>query len=183
MNNVMIDIETLGVSVTAPILSVGAVFFTPETGSLGKEFYQIVSIKSALEHGVVEPATLSWWMQQSRDARSIFYDKSSVSLPETLTALGQFMAANTDPLTVNVWGNGSSFDNAILSNIYNRLGMKLPWNFRNDRDVRTIVHLANIIKNKNVLNLNHREGVHHNALDDAKYQAKYVATAYSLLSE
>ncbi len=35
MNNLMLDIETLGVSMDAPLISIGAVFFEPLTGKWG----------------------------------------------------------------------------------------------------------------------------------------------------
>mgnify|MGYP003294177973 CR=1 FL=1 len=37
MNNLMIDLETMGKNKDAPIVSIGAVFFTPETGDIGQE--------------------------------------------------------------------------------------------------------------------------------------------------
>lgn len=45
MNNLMIDLETMGKNKDAPIVSIGAVFFTPETGDIGQEFYTVVSPK------------------------------------------------------------------------------------------------------------------------------------------
>ncbi len=36
MNNLMIDLETMGKNKDAPIVSIGAVFFTPETGASDK---------------------------------------------------------------------------------------------------------------------------------------------------
>ena len=42
MNNLMIDLETMGKNKDAPIVSIGAVFFTPETGDIGQEFYTVV---------------------------------------------------------------------------------------------------------------------------------------------
>ena len=49
MNNLMIDLETMGKNKDAPIVSIGAVFFTPETGDIGQEFYTVVSLESAIE--------------------------------------------------------------------------------------------------------------------------------------
>ncbi|MWP21778.1 3'-5' exoribonuclease, partial [Escherichia coli] len=39
MNNLMIDLETMGKNKDAPIVSIGAVFFTLETRDIGQEFY------------------------------------------------------------------------------------------------------------------------------------------------
>lgn len=49
MNNLMIDLETMGKKPNAPIVSIGAVFFNPQSGELGPEFYAVVSLESAME--------------------------------------------------------------------------------------------------------------------------------------
>ena len=43
-----------------------------------------------------------------------------------------------------------------------------------------MVNLAEELTSQNVKDLVKREGTHHNALDDAKYQAQYVCEAYKL---
>lgn len=180
MDNIMIDMETLGVSVSSPIISIAAVFFEID-GSVGKTFYRVVDLKSALSNGQVEPSTLSWWMSQSDEARKIFSDPSATSLDLVLRDLDAFIkeAGNSD--SVKVWGNGPSFDNAILAQAYKNLDITLPWRFRNDRDVRTIVDLAKCLKNIDPLKLAVREGVHHNALSDALFQVECVSIAYRAL--
>ncbi|EFF6754550.1 3'-5' exoribonuclease [Escherichia coli] len=50
MNNLMIDLETMGKNKDAPIVSIGAVFFTPEIGDIGQEFYTVVSLENAIEY-------------------------------------------------------------------------------------------------------------------------------------
>nr|WP_240348947.1 3'-5' exonuclease [Pectobacterium aquaticum] len=178
----MLDMETLGVSVTAPIISIAAVYFDPKTGDVGDSFYTVINLESSLDNGVIEPNTLAWWMTQSDEARKVFNDPSAIALEDALHRLSDF--ANRDGGTdhLQVWGNGASFDNAIIAHTYRQSGLDLPWAFRNDRDVRTIVSLCYALKNVNVLSRVMREGIHHNALDDAIYQARYVSLAYELLS-
>ena len=48
MNDLMIDLESMGKKPNAPIVSIGAVFFNPQTGELGQEFYTAVSLESAM---------------------------------------------------------------------------------------------------------------------------------------
>ncbi|KTI48834.1 hypothetical protein ASV03_04715 [Enterobacter hormaechei subsp. steigerwaltii] len=182
MNHLMLDMETLGVSVSAPIISIAAVFFDPKTDSLGESFYKIITLESSLANGSIEPRTLAWWMAQSDEARRVFNDTSAVMLKDALYQFSEFVNSNGNTEPLQVWGNGASFDNAIIANAYRHFGLELPWPFRNDRDVRTIVTLCEELKNVNVLNMIEREGIHHNALDDAIYQARYVSLAYALLS-
>lgn len=180
MDNLMIDMETLGVSVSCPIISIAAVFFDMD-GNVGKKFYRVVDLKSALLHGQTEPSTLSWWMAQSDDARKIFFDPSAASLELVLRDLDVFIKEEGNYDSLKVWGNGPSFDNAILAHAYKGIGVSLPWLFRNDRDVRTIVDLAKSLKNIEPLKLAVREGVHHNALSDALFQVQCVSIAYRAL--
>lgn len=183
VNHLMLDMETLGVSVSAPIISVAAVFFDPKTDSLGESFYKVITLESSLANGSIEPRTLAWWMVQSDEARRVFNDTSAVMLKDALYQLSEFVNGNGNTERLQVWGNGASFDNAIIANAYRYFGLDLPWPFRNDRDVRTIVSLCEELKNINVLNRIMREGIHHNALDDAIYQARYVSLAYALLAD
>ncbi|MOA42414.1 hypothetical protein D3C78_1644610 [compost metagenome] len=84
---------------------------------------------------------------------------------------------------VQVWGNGASFDNAILAAVYRKHAQKLPWRFRNDRDVRTIVELAKCLKNIDVrasFSINATDA--HHALRDAKFQVAYVSAAFRALA-
>ncbi|EFC1957336.1 TPA: 3'-5' exonuclease [Escherichia coli] len=182
MNHLMLDMETLGVSVSAPIISIAAVFFDPKTSSIGDSFYKVITLESSLKNALIEPETLAWWMLQSDEARRVFNDVSAVKLHDALHQLSDFVKENGKPDQLQVWGNGASFDNAIIAHAFRASGLELPWHFRNDRDVRTIVSLCKELKKVNVLKSIMREGVHHNALDDAIYQARYVSLAYALLS-
>ncbi|HFW3715890.1 TPA: 3'-5' exonuclease, partial [Salmonella enterica subsp. enterica serovar 6,7:y:-] len=49
MNNLMIDLETMGKKPNAPIVSIGGVFFDPQSGEIGHEFYTAVNLESAME--------------------------------------------------------------------------------------------------------------------------------------
>ncbi|HBS6320038.1 3'-5' exonuclease [Klebsiella pneumoniae] len=182
MNHLMIDLETMGNKPNAPIVSIGAVFFEPSTGELGKEFYRVVSLKSSMDGGAVpDPDTIMWWMQQSEEARAAICDKDTVtSLVTALSDLNCFIRDNADHDKVQVWGNGATFDNVIIRASYDREFMPCIWKFWNDRDVRTIVELGRAI------GINPRrdipfEGDVHNALADARHQAKYISVIWQRL--
>lgn len=181
MNHLMIDLETMGNKPNAPIVSIGAVFFEPSTGELGEEFYRVVSLKSSMDGGAVpDPDTIMWWMQQSEEARTAICDKDAITISAALIKLNTFIRDNADPAKVQVWGNGATFDNVILRASYEREFVPCVWKFWNDRDVRTIVELGRTI------GINPRrdipfEGDMHNALADAKHQAKYVSAIWQRL--
>lgn len=182
MNNLMIDLETMGNKPNAPIVSIGAVFFDPATGELGNSFYSVVTLKSSVGGGAVpDPDTIIWWLKQSEEARKAICDETAaMTINVALNNLNTFIRDNTNPDKVQVWGNGATFDNVILRSTYDRHFITCPWAFLNDRDVRTIVELGRVI------GINPRkdipfEGDMHNALADAKHQAKYVSVIWQRL--
>ncbi|MEQ4972210.1 3'-5' exonuclease [Klebsiella pneumoniae] len=181
MNHLMIDLETMGNKPNAPIVSIGAVFFDPSTGELGEEFYRVVSLKSSVDGGAVpDPDTIMWWMQQSGEARNAICDEGALAISAALIKLNTYILDNCSPDNVQVWGNGATFDNVILRSSYDREFIPCIWKFWNDRDVRTIVELGRAI------GINPRrdipfDGDKHNALADAKHQAKYVSAIWQRL--
>ncbi|MBE0153478.1 3'-5' exoribonuclease [Serratia fonticola] len=180
--HLMVDIETMGKKSTAPILSIGAVFFNPHTGEIGEQFYCAVNLESAMNSGEIpEPDTILWWLKQSAEARAAVCNKEVPSLNEALLQLADYIKANSiNPDFLRVWGNGAVFDNVILRESYNRTALPEPWNWFNDRDVRTIVELGREIGFNPKRDMPF-DGEPHNALHDAIHQAKYVSAIYQRL--
>jgi exodeoxyribonuclease VIII len=180
--NVMLDLETMGTSSNAPIVAIGAVFFDIKEGTTtGPTFYRIIDLESSAKYSQLDPATIKWWMKQSDDARSIFNDHNAIIFEEALMSFWNWLATHTDLKKVQIWGNGSGFDNAILNDGYQNLGHEAPWKHWNDRDVRTIVQLGRDLLNFDPKKDMQFEGEKHNALADAKHQAKYVSAIYQKL--
>ncbi|MXF06731.1 exonuclease [Escherichia coli] len=178
--HLMIDLETMGTNTNAPIVVIGAVFFAPQTGEIGPVFYIVINLTDAMNTGAVpDGGTIEWWLTQSSEARSaILADR--VKLKDGLLRFREFIDEHSDEKFVQVWGNGATFDNAILRTSYERLSIPCPWRYYNDRDMRTIIELGNTIgfDARTVIPF---EGVRHNALDDARNQAKYVSAIWQKL--
>ena len=170
MTNVMLDLETLGQSAGAVILSIGAVKFSGGVVSrvVSSEFYRRISPQSCVNVGLkIDPDTVMWWMKQGDAARSeIVKDGINVSL-----ALMEFSKWVGDPDAL-VWGNGADFDNVLLASAYRAVNLPLPWKYYNNRCYRTIKSLNKDIKIE-------RSGTHHNALDDARSQAFHLMRCLS----
>ncbi|WP_433994735.1 3'-5' exoribonuclease domain-containing protein [Escherichia coli] len=178
--HLMIDIETMGTNTNAPIVVIGAVFFDPQTGEIGPVFYIVISLTDAMNTGAVpDGGTIEWWLKQSSEARAAILT-DQVKLKDALSRFREFINEYSDEKFVQVWGNGATFDNAILRTSYERLDIPCPWRYYNDRDVRTIVELGKTIDfdARTVIPF---EGVRHNALDDARHQAKYVTATIQKL--
>ncbi|MCZ5448707.1 3'-5' exoribonuclease [Escherichia coli] len=178
--HLMIDLETMGTNTNAPIVVIGAVFFDPQTGEIGPVFYIVISLTDAMNTGAVpDGGTIEWWLKQSSEARAAILT-DQVKLKDALSRFREFINEYSDEKFVQVWGNGATFDNAILRTSYERLDIPCPWRYHNDRDVRTIVELGKTIDfdARTVIPF---EGVRHNALDDARHQAKYVSAIWQKL--
>ncbi|HFO5017175.1 TPA: 3'-5' exoribonuclease, partial [Escherichia coli] len=178
--HLMIDLETMGTNTNAPIVVIGAVFFDPQTGEIGPVFYIVISLTDAMNTGAVpDGGTIEWWLKQSSEARAAILT-DQVKLKDALSQFREFINEYSDEKFVQVWGNDATFDNAILRTSYERLDIPCPWRYHNDRDVRTIVELGKTIDfdARTVIPF---EGVRHNALDDARHQAKYVTATIQKL--
>ncbi|EKE9903791.1 exonuclease [Escherichia coli] len=176
-DHLMIDLETMGKNPDAPIISIGAIFFDPQTGDMGPEFSKTIDLETA--GGVIDRDTIKWWLKQSREAQSAILS-DEIPLDDALLQLREFIAENSSEFFVQVWGNGANFDNVILRRSYERQGIPCPWHYHNDRDVRTIVELGKAI-DFDARTAIPFEGERHNALDDARYQAKYVSAIWQKL--
>lgn len=167
-DNLMLDLETLDTKPGAVLLSIGAVVFNQAEG-LKDELHVVLSRPQMESFGFTTSAdTLAWWSQQSAEARKTLDAASSeeaVEVREGLWAFKELFSSARKKMPV--WGNGADFDNVLLAAVYERLGLPLPWGKYNNRCFRT---LKNLRRDITVL----RDGVHHNALDDAKHQALHA---------
>lgn len=171
MQDVMVDLETLGTQAGCVVLSIGAVRFGP--GGLGEEFYAVVSRDDSETHGLVTDAdTLAWWQRQSAEASAVLKAAASDEALALKVALQQFR--KWVPARPRIWGNGAGFDNPILAALYKKAGVPLPWKFWDERCYRTLKNMFPQVEEGT------RGGTYHNALDDAKHQAQHAARCLAL---
>lgn len=168
MNDLMIDLETLGTTPDAAIVSIGAVWFDPRSDELGDEFYRVLELEQRRR---IDPNTVRWWMDQSSDARRVFTTMNREPLASALSALETFIFSNPDD--PRVWSQGASFDVVLLEDAYRQFEMTPPWKFWDIRDTRTVYDLAG--------NDERGAAVAHHALEDAKAQARRVQRCYAAL--
>ncbi|MBR8850342.1 Exodeoxyribonuclease 8 [Klebsiella variicola] len=178
--HVMVDLETMGKKHNAPIVAIGAVVFDPATGSIGESFYKVVCLESSVNWGaVIDPSTVIWWLKQSSEARSAIVNDDAIPLQDALLQFREFVSDNVagGSKKAQVWGNGASFDNSILRSSYDCIAEDYPWEYWNDRDVRTMVELGQAISFDPKTTIPF-EGSRHNALADAIHQARYVSAVW-----
>ena len=176
LGHLLLDLETMGKRAGCAIVSIGAVEFNLEENKIGRQFYERVELQSCLNVGLfVEASTVYWWMQQSEKARMELC-KQADPLKSILEQFGSFMNSLGD---FQLWGNGARFDIAILEAAYFAIGKgeKLPWKFRGERDVRTLVSFAPSIKENYPF-----AGVEHNPIDDCIHQISYCHAIWKYIN-
>lgn len=178
--HLMIDLETTGTDPMSAIASVGLVAFDKK--GIISECYCVLDVEEQLRLGrAMDLSTMLWWAGQSKEAQSVFTDLSNrISVKEFKDALALFIKDSLHKKDetsdgLKVWGNGANFDVSMIEHLLKHTGefMPIPWRFWNVRCFRTF---ADLTKCKDLVK---REGTHHNALDDARYQAECVIAVYN----
>jgi len=164
MTRAMLDIETLATTPDAAIVSIGAVTFSVGPDPIGEELHISVSKTSCREHGRrVDADTLEWWRGQPQEARHIL--QGGRTLGAALAELAGFCDGVEE-----VWANSPAFDCVILESAYRAVGCSAPWEYYQRNDVRTLRKRSPAWPDDR-----EHEGVQHDALDDARHQARCVA--------
>jgi DNA polymerase III epsilon subunit-like protein len=154
---VMVDLETLGLNPGAAILSIGAVKF--DRDGLGDEFHQNVSLESCQEVGLeIDADTLEWWLGQDESVQGVLTGGNQLS--RVLHDFTAFYDGSDE-----IWAYSPQFDCSILAHAYDVTERRKPWTYRDERDCRTLASLS-------VWPDMEQEGELHDALADAKYQAR-----------
>ena len=148
-DHAMIDIETLGTRPGCGILAVGAVRFDPydldETIPPPEmAFMQAIKTSSLRNFDFeIDPETCSWWVRESASSPAtvgaVFDPENAVDIEVALSRFSEWLKD-----VQFVWSHGATFDLPILAEAYRRLDRKVPWNFRNARDTRTVLSMTKI---------------------------------------
>lgn len=174
--DLMIDLETLGTSPTAPIIELTAIAFNSQPRLMSLEatanhialfddsqmqvgpyarpieknkdlanaagFKASISYKSALEgSSMPDASTLKWWMEQYRQDPSVNPLGGDMFMSVALKELTHLIDTYTVGREVFVWCKGGSFDLAMLRHKYHYYfgEASLPWDFRRERCIRTLL--------------------------------------------
>lgn len=169
MKRISIDIETLSLAPNALVLSIGAVVFSPQTG-LGETFYEVLN-RYEQKNRRISIQTTEWWLdlvQESSLPGALFND---VMAPVALTLQRLRDFCGVEPF--EIWARGPQMDIVVLDSLYPDFGMRPPWKYDMVRDQRT---LCSFVPGSLPF-----QGTRHNALDDAKHQARGIIQAMAQL--
>jgi exodeoxyribonuclease VIII len=159
---IMNDLETMSVRSNAAICSIGAVKFTLQDGIVDT-FYKTIDARTCKEVGLhFDKNTIKWWSEQNTEALKELTRNCS-PLQDVLESYTEWYGNKSLP----TWGNGAAFDNVVIENAYFAIDRVRPWKYWHDRCYRTVKELI-------VVEPDPRDGIYHNALDDAVFQTKHL---------
>lgn len=161
----MVDLETLSTKNNAIILTIGAIKFNREI-SIGtfddikveNKFYKRINIESCEKIGLCrDKNTEDWWLKQDEKVKYEAFQGMRENIEDVLREFNIWFGDSK-----YIWSLGICFDICILNEVYERLGINIPWKFWNVRDCRTILDCVGIKPSKNPYK--------HNSLMDSYYQ-------------
>lgn len=171
----MLNIETLGRSANAVIVAIAAAQFDPHGNGTIHEFQMNVDAESCQRAGLtLDASTVMWWLQQSDAARKAITRKDASDLHLVLDAFEDFVREiEAHEGKAIVWANSPAFDVAILNSAYKACGRDTLFEFRNERDWRTLTQLY-----PDIVRAHTREGVAHEAISDVRNQVAILQKVY-----
>jgi hypothetical protein len=168
----MWDLETMGIRPNSIVLSVGLVIFDPLTFEKIAEFYSPISREDCEFFGLVtDQSTIDWWNREkirNPEAAKVIDAAESKDAPCIIDVLIQIDELFAKHKVSTVWGNGSDFDNVLMTNLYHAVDRPRPWEFFRNRCYRTIKSIFDGVKIQ-------KHGIQHNALADAIQQFEHLA--------
>lgn len=178
MNHVMIDLETLGTTADAVIMSIGAVKFDPHSSDLDDDvgFYASISVESNLEkRRRIDEDTLIWWLGQEPAAQAVFREPKQ-TLGNALESLSDWVGPSPDDIFI--WSNGADFDIPMLAHAFRSFDWIPPWYKYGARCFRTMKNLPAAKRVPKAPN-----AAKHNAFSDAVAQARTLQAIYAQLAK
>lgn len=174
----MLDLETMGDSFEAPIVSIGAVTYDPKgedtieaiQSNPNRIFYRVVDLRTQTKGFSFSPRTLYWWLKQPKETREEILpkkeqDRSVVPIKEGLISFRDWYKSLGEP--INTYAFGATFDHVVLQHAYRVFRIANPIPFQKQLCMRTLATRAGIAC-PSVPGLSHR------SIDDAMRNVLWI---------
>jgi hypothetical protein len=168
-DNLMIDIEAIGIRPGSVVTSVGACMFNLSTGEVEDVFKVNIDISSSIKYGLkVDGKTLGFWFSQSKEAQDAML-KDPVPLPEACKGLIKFCQSHHVDLA---WANGAPYDFPMIEAVFDSCGAWFPILHKKVMCMRPLRALVGYKAPPEYFD----EGkwMHHDALDDCRRQVQML---------
>lgn len=169
MKRMMVDIETFDTRPSSIVFQVGACLFDDHGDCSEKMLWHIDVVPQIMLGRTFDHDTQKFWMAQKKESWERPHKKLS-SVYDMVSGLNAMAVAfNVE----EVWSNSPSFDAVILRSLAETFRVSLVWDFRKDRDVRTLKKMAADLGWEEV----YLRETTHNALDDCVDQVNTTVSA------
>ncbi len=178
MKHVMLDIETMGTSADAAILTVGLAHFDINTGEIIKrtEFRNPQASQEAIGRRI-DPGTVKWWSGQSPEARARLTEPPLYEPVEMMTRVHQWLSqVCRSQWDLAIWAKGPNFDMMLCRHLCAQINVKWKGHFSREYCVRTMLAIAKAKGWHDILEMENE--LAHGAEADAVYQAQQVAAVW-----
>ena len=172
----MVDLEAFDHN--SYIVQIGACKWNIDSGEIKSEF--LVNTIPTRHNSIPSYDTIRWWLKQNQQAQESLYSPEPIPLD---IALEQFSAWFKNNSKVDGLWSHATFDVPMLQRAYSECKLRVPWNYRSAKDIRTLnwlaqdlgIVLADLPKAKATID--------HNGLADAIEQATDVTTVRNAIRE
>lgn len=138
---------------------------------------------SSMNYGrIVDYNTMAWWMRQPNyEEMLINLEKFKMDFALGWCKVYAELSVIANHYKLVVWSRGIDFDFPLIQSCFRDAGItsKLPWQYYNKCDVRTLVKMAELTGYKKIVRAEGWEK--HDAFDDCLFQIKEVQTALAHL--
>lgn len=159
----MLDVETFGIDMGSPVVTIGACLFDPYSCDSGQALVdRSLTIRIDLSDAIkysdrIDGGTVRWWFEQRDEAIKALVGDDCVSMQEALVSLSRFCnergsfvdneffdGLSNLPKTCGYWAKDPDFDMRLMQYYYDHpdLNAKQPWRFHECMSVRTVQRLA-----------------------------------------
>jgi hypothetical protein len=187
MINITLDLETLSTETNAAIIQIGACVITSDRRKvplgISCEFEGTIRYEDCLKYvksGMLHQSedTMQWWDKQDRKVQTYVFSGQN-SYIDVLSNFATWISTlSADKSEIAVWGNGSDFDNRILTHSLDAFGLHGVWSYRGNRDLRTLCAIHPLVEPLPWSEVRH--GIKHTALADARYEADQISLIKTL---
>lgn len=169
--DLMIDIETLGVTPGCVIMSVGICPVFPESNA--PSFYVRINVAESIKAGfTINEDTQAWWYTQDRE---LYLETSGgLETPNNFCSLlTSYLSELGDRNNIKLWAKGVAFDLPIVEAYFKKQGFAVPWHYGAPMCYRTMKDVFYHVPEPL------RVGKAHSAIDDARHQAIHLREIFN----
>lgn len=168
--DIMIDLETVGLTPKVVILEIGIVAFNMMDTTIpvvSRSYMPDPEVQATMGRSI-DWRTMKWWLQQDPVALHRVMFPHEVCHPRDAAISIRDWLQN---MQINVWAWPSTFDIPILEDWFRDVGVTPPWSHRDIRCARTVCKYRNV-------QIDRSEGLAHSAVDDCLAQVKALRAAH-----